>query len=71
MSHCVIQRHHVVEVVGQFGGGLFEVLIQASVSLFACGRMVLLELLGEVFSNEWVSIQRGGDKVWDDENAVI
>ena len=31
MGDGVIQRHHVVEVVGPFGGGLFEVLIQATV----------------------------------------
>jgi len=35
MRDGVIQRHHVVEVVGQFGSGLFEVLIQAAVSLDA------------------------------------
>ncbi|GAF88106.1 unnamed protein product, partial [marine sediment metagenome] len=54
----VIQGHHVVEVVGQFGGGLFEVLIQAAVSFARGVGESLGELSGEVFADEWMSVER-------------
>lgn len=57
MRHGVIQRHHVLQGVGQFGGCPFQVIVQAPVGLTRPLGMLGGKLFGEMLADQRMRVK--------------